>query len=108
MLIDSVRVTPGMLPPTISTTPNSPIVCANVSATPVTSPENDKGTITRQKVRNFDTPSTADAFRSRESTAENEAANGCTAKGRLYSTDPMTRPSKVKASVCPVIDSHQC
>src|SRR5438046_7311360 len=106
MLIDNVRVTPGILPPTISTTPNSPIVCAKVSAVAVTTPEIESGTITRQNVRSFGTPNTADAASSRESTLENEVARGCTANGGLYSTDPMTSPVKVKAKVCPVIDCH--
>src|SRR5579884_1403865 len=99
MLIESVRVAPGMLPPTIRTTPNSPIVCAKLSATPVTNPEKERGTVTRQNVRNFDAPRTAEAFRSRGSTAENDAANGWTEKGKLYRIDPMTRPSNVNARV---------
>ena len=41
------------------------------------------------------------------STAAKDAAKGCTANGRLKMIDPMTNPSNVKASVCPVMDCHQ-
>ena len=34
MAIDATFVSPGILPPIISTTPNSPTVCANVSTRP--------------------------------------------------------------------------
>src|SRR5215469_10747315 len=106
MLIESVLVTPGILPPTINTTPNSPMVCANVRAVAVMSPGIDKGTTTCQNVRNFETPNTADAAKRRESTAVKEAASGWTVKGRLYKTDPITSPLNVKASGWPVMDCH--
>src|SRR5262249_38022824 len=104
--MESVRVTPGILPPTIKTTPNSPMVWAKHRAVAVTKPETDSGTTTRQNVLSLETPSTADAASTRESTLETAAANGCTANGRLYNTEPMTNPSKVKARVCPVMDCH--
>src|SRR5215475_11136755 len=107
MLIESVRVTPGMLPPTMSTTPNSPMVCAKLSAIPVTKPEVESGTSTRQKVRNFEAPNTSDADNRRESTDPSDEANGCTANGMLYSTEPITKPSNVNARLCPVIPCHQ-
>ena len=59
--MDTVRVTPGMFPPTISTTPNSPMVWAKLSATPVTSPEIESGRITRKKVFVREAPSVAEA-----------------------------------------------
>src|SRR5208337_3407846 len=105
--IEMVRVTPGMLPPTMSTTPNSPSVCAKLSANPVTSPAFERGSTIRRKVCSGEWPSDAEARSRLESTAPKEAANGCTANGRLYNRDPITRPSKVKAKVWPVSDSHQ-
>src|SRR3954468_4846711 len=100
--MESVRVTPGMLPPTISTTPNSPMVWAKLSAIPVTSPEVDKGKMIRKNVLTREAPSVWEAATNRGSTAENEAAKGCTANGKLYKIDPITRPSKVNTRVCPV------
>ena len=41
---------PGRLPPTISTTPNSPSVCAKLSTMPVTRPRTDSGSTTRRNV----------------------------------------------------------
>src|SRR5215475_1682547 len=96
-----------MLPPTMSTTPNSPMVCAKLRAIPVIKPEVERGTKTRQKVRNFDAPNTSDADNKRESTDASDDANGCTAKGMLYSTEPITKPSNVNARVCPVSACHQ-
>src|SRR6266516_2770096 len=105
--MERVRVAPGILPPTMSTTPNSPRVWAKVKTMPVTTPETESGKITFAKVRSFETPSDIDAASKRASTAENDAAKGCTANGRLYRTDPMTRPWKVNAKVWPVIEDHQ-
>src|SRR5215469_11505476 len=107
MSMETVRVTPGMLPPTMRTTPNSPIVWAKDSTVPLIRPADESGAITRMKVRNGDAPSVADAAISLESTEENEAVNGCTAKGRLYRIDPITRPENVKARVWPVSETHQ-
>src|SRR5208283_5767797 len=93
--------------PTMSTTPNSPSVWAKLSVNPVTRPALESGSTTRQKVSAGECPSVADARNNFASTAPNEAANGCTAKGRLYNKDPMTKPSNVKAKVCPVSVCHQ-
>src|SRR5713101_1640460 len=102
-----VRVTPGMLPPTISTTPNSPSVCAKLRANPVTSPAFESGSTIWRNVCAGEWPSDAEARSSLASTAPNDAANGCTANGRLYNKDPITNPSNVKARLWPVSDSHQ-
>src|ERR1019366_5742117 len=56
MEIETVRVTPAMLPPTISTAPNSPSVWAKLRMAPVAMPGNESGTITRRKVAARDTP----------------------------------------------------
>src|SRR5207245_11534069 len=56
MSIETVRVTPGMLPPTMSTTPNSPMVWAKLRTTPVTTPAIDNGNVTRTNVASRDIP----------------------------------------------------
>src|SRR5436190_22253927 len=104
--METVRVTPGIFPPTIRTTPNSPIVCAKLNATPVTNPGTDSGRITRKNVLSFEAPNVEDAAINRGSTLANAAAKGCTANGKLYRIDPITRPSNVNASVWPVRDCH--
>src|SRR5271165_855372 len=107
MLMETVRVTPGILPPIMSTTPNSPMVCAKAKATPVINPGTESGTTTRKKVRSGEAPSVAEAASSLRSTDEKEAAKGCTANGRLYKMEAITKPVKVNARVCPVRDCHQ-
>src|SRR5215467_1674683 len=107
MSMETVRVTPGILPPTMRTTPNSPMVWAKDRTMPEIRPAEDSGAITRTNVRSGDAPSVADAAISLESTEENDEANGCTAKGRLYRIDPITRPQNVKARVWPVSEIHQ-
>src|SRR5579859_1633412 len=91
----------------MSTTPNSPMVCAKLRAVPVMSPGMESGAMTRINVRNGDDPKVAEAASNLPSMLENELAKGWTAKGRLYRTDPITRPLKVNASVCPVRETHQ-
>ena len=54
---------PGMLPPTIRTTPNSPIVWANVRTSAERRPSIDSGSVTRTNVRSGEAPSTAEASR---------------------------------------------
>ena len=56
-----VRVWPGMLPPTISTTPNSPSVCTKVSTIADSTPGQASGSSTRQKVDQKPSPLTAAA-----------------------------------------------
>ena len=90
----------------MSTTPNSPIVCANASTAPAITPSSESGRMIRKKVRRSDAPSVDEASMSDASTCENAAAIGCTANGRLYSTDAITRPSNVKARPCPVQEVH--
>ena len=54
--LETVRVMPRIFPPTMSTTPNAPMVCAKESATPVTRPGIESGAITRRKVRQPEAP----------------------------------------------------
>ena len=83
MEIETVRVTPAMLPPTISTTPNSPSVWAKLRIAPVAIPRSESGTMTRRKVAARDTPRHQDASRSLRSTPAKAAATGCTVNGKL-------------------------
>src|SRR5216684_878258 len=106
MSIETVRVTPAKFPPTINTTPNSPRVCAKLSTAAVTTPGSDNGRITRQNVRKPPAPSTAEASSSFRSTPSNEAISGCTANGKLYSTDARISPPNVNASPCPKSAIH--
>ena len=55
----------------------------NDKAAPVTSPGTESGAMTRRKVRSGEAPNVAEAAINLWSTAENDAANGWTAKGRL-------------------------
>src|SRR6266849_830759 len=48
--MDTGRVTPGRVLPTISTTPNSPSVWAKLRRMPVTRPRTDSGITTRRNV----------------------------------------------------------
>src|SRR5437016_11693555 len=76
MSIETVRVTPGMLPPTMSTTPNSPMVWAKLRTTPVTTPAIDNGNVTRTNVANRDIPSVHEASTSFGSTAPKADVKG--------------------------------
>ena len=61
MAMAIVFVSPGMLPPIISTTPNSPKVCTKVSTIADSTPGQASGNSTRQKVCQADRPLTAAA-----------------------------------------------
>ena len=54
--MDRTPVSPGIFPPIISTTPNSPTVCANPRTAAVTKPERANGTATVKKRSSFDAP----------------------------------------------------
>src|SRR6266446_6869080 len=101
MSIETVRVTPAKFPPTINTTPNSPRVCAKLSTAAVTTPGSDNGRITRQNVRELPAPRTAEASSNLRSTPSKEATSGCTANGKLYSTEARISPLNVNASPWP-------
>src|ERR1700738_3876519 len=104
--METVRVIPGKFPPTISTTPNSPRVCAKLSTHAVTRPGHERGRITLKKVRDRLAPKIAEASSSFRSNDSKEAMSGCTAKGKLYRIEAITRPVKVNARVCPNSDCH--
>src|SRR5229473_3176222 len=54
--METVRVDPGRLPPTMRATPNSPTVCAKLRTMPATIPGRASGTTIRAKVRARDAP----------------------------------------------------
>src|SRR6266404_364270 len=98
MEIEIVRVSPGMLPPTIKTTPNSPTVCAKLKTTPARMPLQESGTMTRKKVAQRDTPRHQDASTKRRSTPANAAMKGCTANGKVYRMEANKSPGKEKGN----------
>src|ERR1700687_732664 len=96
MATESVRVSPGMLPPSIRTTPNSPTVWAKASTNPVNTPGQASGSNRRERVRARETPRHHEASTSLRSTPAKAEVNGRTAKGKLNSTEPTSRPEKEK------------
>ena len=104
--METVRVTPGMFPPTINTTPNSPMVCAKLRTNPASNPAHDCGTITRKKVSQEETPSVHAASINFRSTVRKAEAMGCTVKGMLYKVEATTRPSKVNGNPWPTMDAY--
>src|SRR5262245_125790 len=97
--MDSVLVTPGILPPTMSTTPNSPTACAKVKTSPVRMPGQDSGKATRRNVPDRETPRHHDASTRRRSTAAKAEVNGRIANGMLHSTDPIKMPAKENGKI---------
>src|SRR3990172_9129541 len=104
--MDTVRVIPGIFPPTINTTPNSPTVWAKLRTMPVVSPLTESGIVTRKNVSHLEMPRVQDASNSLESTAAKADEKGWTANGKLYNTEAINRPSNVKGRVDPIKDSY--
>src|SRR6056300_272200 len=96
-----VLVSPGMLPPTISTTPNSPSVWANVKTTAVNTPGHTSGNSTRQNACQVDMPQQAAASRQSWCSFSNTRCMGCTANGTFTSTDATHNPAKLNTRGCP-------
>ena len=76
------RVLPGMFPPTISTTPNSPIVWAKVRTAAVRKPRSESGAATVRKASSGDARSAAAASRGPRPSDSKAAWSGCTMNGR--------------------------
>ena len=93
-----VLVSPGIEPPTISTMPNSPRVCAKVSTIAVITPGQASGNSTFQRLRAGDMPQQAAASRTSTGIASNPRCAGWIAKGRLKMTEATTSPSKLNTS----------
>ena len=72
-----------MFPPTINTTPNSPIVWANARTTAVTTEGRIAGNNTRNSVSRGDFPRVAAASASEGGSERNPERSGCTMNGRL-------------------------
>ena len=87
-----------MLPPTISTTPNSPTVCANVSVSADRNPRRASGTATLKNASSGGARSVAAASSTRGGMAANASRSGCTMKGSELITDATTRPQKLNTS----------
>ena len=79
---ESTLVTPGILPPIISTTPNSPTVWAKPRMAPVRNPGRANGTATRQKASQGEARRVAAASMGRSPMAAKALRMGCTTKGR--------------------------
>ena len=99
MAVDMTRVRPGMLPPIIKTTPNSPTVWANPSTAPLRSPGLASGRATVQKARAGEARKVAATSSGRSPTAAKALRIGCTTNGIEARIEAMTRPVKVKARV---------
>jgi len=93
-----------MLPPIISTTPNSPTVCATVSTSEETIPGHASGSSTRLNALQRDRPLTQAASRTSCGIASKARCIGCTAKGRLNTIEASSNPSKLNASGRPATD----
>ena len=70
-----------MLPPIISTTPNSPTVCAKPSTLAVTKPGRASGSATLKKRSQGLARSVAAASSGRSGIASKACCSGCTTKG---------------------------
>src|SRR5215472_12434163 len=99
MAVDITRVRPGMLPPIIRMTPNSPTVWAKPSTAPVKRPGLASGSATVQKARRGEARSVAATSSGRSPIAAKALRIGCTTNGIDETIEPMTRPVKVNASV---------
>ena len=75
-------MTPGRLPPIISTTPNSPTVWAKVRIEAVRNPGAASGTATEKKASSGEARSVAATSSGRSPTASKAVCNGWTMKGK--------------------------
>ncbi len=83
MAIEITRVSLGILPPTINTTPNSPKVWANPNTPAVKNPRLAKGTATVKKASFELAPSVLAASINLGLTDSNALCSGCTTNGKL-------------------------
>ncbi len=91
---DALRT--GILPPIMSTTPNSPTAWAKVSTIPANKPGQANGKTMRRQVSKRDTPRHQDASTKRWSMPAKAAPNGRTAKGTLKISVPTRIPANEK------------
>ncbi|MNP63885.1 hypothetical protein D3C76_1593310 [compost metagenome] len=88
-----------MLPPIISTTPNSPTVWAKPRMAAVMKPGRARGRMTLKKLSQGPARKVAATSSGRVPMAENAFCSGWTTNGIEYSTDPITRPAKLNVRV---------
>ena len=81
MAMDMTLVSPGMLPPIISTTPNSPTVWAKPSTAPVRNPGRASGTATDQNASHGEARKVAAASSGASPKASNALRIGWTTNG---------------------------
>src|ERR1700680_2696478 len=96
--MDTTLVCLGILPPTISTTPNSPRVCAKVITIPVNNEARTLGSNIFVRVVSFDFPKVNEASLREGGRFLKPDRTGFTIKGKLYKTDAITSPSNVNTS----------
>jgi len=94
MEMESVRVTPGMLPPIISTTPNSPTVWVNASTAAVNRKGRTNGSNTRTRILPRPGDRSSAASRMSRSTERKPEVMGCTAKGQAEENRADHQPSE--------------
>src|ERR1700761_2271960 len=92
--IEATRVMPGILPPIIRTTPNSPSVWANVSTAAVNRDGLIFGSKTCLNVCHSDFPRVYEACASDRGNCCNADRTGPIINGMLYITDASTNPWK--------------
>ncbi|MNI84366.1 hypothetical protein D3C73_1412650 [compost metagenome] len=88
-----------MLPPIISTTPNSPTVWAKPRMAAVMKPGRARGRVTLKKVSQGLARNVAATSSGRVPMAEKAFCSGWTTKGIEYNTEPMTSPAKLNVRV---------
>ena len=103
MEIETVLVSPGMAPPTIRITPNSPRVWANVSTAALVMPRQANGSSIRRKICHLDKPLTSAASRISGLIASKARCIGCMAKGKLTMSEATRIPVKENTSGKPKI-----
>ena len=87
-----------MLPPIISTTPNSPTVWAKVKIEAVRKPGAASGTATVKKASSGQARRVGATSSGRSPTASKAVCSGCTMSGKAKNTEATTKPYQVKGS----------
>src|SRR5690348_4899721 len=90
--IGSVRVCPGIEETKVIVAPNSPKARAKASASPATSPRNDKGRVMPKKIRHALAPRVAAACSSLRSTDSNAERSATTSSGNAITPAASAAP----------------
>ena len=102
MAMDITCVFCGMLPPIISTTPNSPMVWANPRVVAVSIPRLLRGSTTLKNLSMGLALRVAATSSGRLPRVSKAFCRGWTTNGIEYSIEPIIKPVKVNARWCPV------